>query len=272
MSEFDVAVSTGPQNMVSMPYPMTWQSAVKTCVHCERVGPDELILLCRKHGGTHVHMQCFWKLQSYRSKIGNTYDEIKRCPKKDCTELLRITYNNKDVVFPISKSQRILFVANPFVWILGIFCAITFCLMFTQCSRTACMNGSFVIHVLASFFFVVGLVTRPTDPVNYLEMSTCKRLAKLRAFSEVLVVIVALIVGSVPAMYFNPVYDVNYGFAIWLLLYQLFVLPTVCIYYIKKHINLIAKVNSLTVSTNSASFAPTKTPVVYLDLPLDLST
>lgn len=271
MNDLEATVSTGRENTVSIPYPLPWQLYSKVCIQCGRDNPDELMLLCRKHGGTHIHMQCFWKLQSYQSKSGNVFSEMKKCPSERCIEILRIVYNNQDIVFPISKAQRILFVINPIIWIIGIVCAIAFCILFSNCTTTVdgCAMTSFAIHGIGSLFFITGLVTRPTDAVNYLEMSYCKRLAKIRAFAEMLIVAVALAIGSVPSIYFNVSYEINIGFAVWLLVFQMFILPIICIYYIKKHINLIKKINALTVSTNTVSFAIATKTTVYVDLPMD---
>jgi hypothetical protein len=269
-------VSTSGENTGTMPYPQAWQSSIRVCAKCNHITPDELMLLCRKHGGTHIHMQCFWNLKSYESRSsGNVLKDVKVCPHIDCHESFRICYNGSDVVFPVSKSQRILFILNPIIWIFGVILTVAFCLLLPNCDPDKlllCNTTSLIFYVFASVAYIIGLLTRPTDPINYLEMSSSKRNSSIRAFVEITIVIIALGIGIIPSLFYYQLYDINYWFAIFLGLFQITVFPLVCVGYIKAHISLIRRIKAIEVSTNVVSFGPSKQHVTFLDLPTDSLT
>lgn len=240
----------------------TWQAPQKTCVVCNRTEPlnEELLKLCTHCHETldrYVHMKCFSKLESYVSRSGITHVGMRRCPTPECTTVAHLIYNATTIDFPNYKNQVWLYYANPALWILADLASLAFFVAFTECythgGDKVCYAASYGVHGLSMLLYLLALLLKTTDATLYLDISKSKKFAKQKVFTEIVLVSISIIIGLTTFSLMRWLNEVSPPFAIWILIYVVFILPIVGTHFIHSHAKMYSRIRSTVVEIQPVS-------------------
>lgn len=244
-------------------------STPHTCMVCKKTdSQDEMMRMCDQCGGvssTYIHMACYFKIPSYESSNGVRFQELRRCPTPSCQCVVRMLYNGLTYDFPNYRTQRWLFLLNPLLWMLAAVCSIVFLVLFTECyhhgigGNDVCFGISFGVHALTALLFLIAFFMKTTEPIIYLETAHSKQRALRKIYFEMALVVASIIIGFCTFILLDRLYEVNYGFTIYLIIFDIFILPILGVYHLNSHRKLSKHITRLEVSLKLVSLASNST-------------
>ena len=194
---------------------------------------------------TYVHLHC---IQFLKETVHGNY----HCPDDKCQKIYSLQFNDKTLSKTHLRQKRILYGLNLVCFVAAALLSFAFVLLFYECnlrnSTQRCFDVSYIVDTFANLLFWLGLFIHLPYPEYYVFFQGTKESARHRLRIELVVSIVAMVIGLLPLLILGSMFDRSFQAGIIQVMATCILVPALIYTFWQRYLHMNSAIESMKIT------------------------